>query len=71
MKVMFLSPIYTQKKGTYLVVHGKVVTFAMVCTIVLLGVVSSYYLGYNWLLWPIEGLMIVVSPEYIFIMTRI
>lgn len=53
-----LDPTLPKKKGTYLVLYGKWVTFIIVCVTVLVGVVSSYALKTNWLLWPLQGLMI-------------
>ena len=51
-------------KGTYLVVYGKWVTFAMATGTISVGVVSSYILGMSWFLWPIEVFMIIVSLYY-------
>lgn len=53
-----LDPTLPLRKGTYLVVYGKWVTFFVVCVTVLVGVISSYFLHINWLLWPMEAIMI-------------
>ena len=44
-----------------MVVYGKWVTFSVVCFAISVGVVSSYLLQINWLLGPMQIIMILVS----------
>ena len=59
--INLLSDCFPQLKGTYLVIYGKWPTFVFTVATILVGVVSSYSLGLNWLLWPLELFMITVS----------
>jgi 4-hydroxybenzoate polyprenyltransferase len=53
-----LDPTLPLIKGTYLVVYGKWMTLLMVSFTIAVGAITSYYLNMNWLLWPMEALMI-------------
>ena len=62
LNVLSLSlPFFLQIKGTYLIVCGKWPTFFFTVGTVSIGVVSSLAAGLHWMLWPLEGLMIMVS----------
>ena len=54
---------FLQIKGTYLIVCGKWSTFFFTFGTVSIGVVSSLAAGLHWMLWPLEGLMIMVSTS--------
>ncbi len=58
--IYVIRGFFIQIKGTYLVVYGKWPTFGFTMATIFVGTVSSYLIGLNKLLWPLEGLMIMV-----------
>lgn len=53
-----LDPTLPKLKGTYLVVCGKWKTFVISLVTVAVGAVSSYLTGLYWMLWPVEGVLL-------------
>ena len=54
-----LDPSLPPRKGTYLIVYGKWMTFLIVCFTVSAGAIASYAIAFNWFLWPVQSLMLV------------
>jgi len=53
-----LDPSAEPVLKTYLIVHGKVITFCLVLAASCLAAYSAWSLGYGLLLWPLEGLLL-------------
>ncbi len=51
-----------------MVVYGKKPTLAFIVSTILVGMVSSFWIGLHYMLWPLEVIMLVVSHGHVTIM---
>ena len=53
-----LDPSLPRRKGTYLIVYGKYLTFLILYFTISVGAGAAEAMAFNWFLWPIQLLMV-------------